>query len=134
MALRCSATLKIETRRIKMLRLTSRRVQIRKLVSLSLSFFLYLCLLPIVQPVPTSARTVVPKGNVRSQDQGLQPSALPTPAPGSVFRQTNFISDIPGLAPVQDPLLVNPWGISLTGSSPFWVANNGTSTAQIIRG
>jgi uncharacterized protein (TIGR03118 family) len=33
-----------------------------------------------------------------------------------------------------DPLLVNPWGISLTASSPFWVANNGTSTSQLIRG
>src|SRR4029078_5492926 len=36
--------------------------------------------------------------------------------------------------PVLDPLLVNPWGMSLTGSSPFWVANNGTSTTQLIRG
>jgi uncharacterized protein (TIGR03118 family) len=30
-------------------------------------------------------------------------------------------------------LLVNPWGISATASSPFWVANNGTSTTQLIR-
>src|SRR5205814_1200409 len=55
-------------------------------------------------------------------------------APGSAYRQTNLLSDIPGLAPVLDPLLVNPWGISMTGSSPFWVANNGTSTSQLIRG
>ena len=38
------------------------------------------------------------------------------------------------MAPVLDPLLVNPWGITLTASSPFWVANNGTSTTQLIRG
>jgi uncharacterized protein (TIGR03118 family) len=31
-------------------------------------------------------------------------------------------------------LLVNPWGISLTASSPFWIANNGTSTTQLLRG
>jgi uncharacterized protein (TIGR03118 family) len=31
-------------------------------------------------------------------------------------------------------LLVNPWGISLTASSPFWVANNGSATTQLIRG
>ncbi|HEV7700370.1 MAG TPA: hypothetical protein VGO43_09095, partial [Pyrinomonadaceae bacterium] len=44
------------------------------------------------------------------------------------------MSDVPGLSPVLDPLLVNPWGISNTASSPFWVANNGTSTTQLIRG
>jgi uncharacterized protein (TIGR03118 family) len=29
---------------------------------------------------------------------------------------------------------VNPWGITVRGTSPFWVANNGTSTTQLIRG
>src|SRR4051812_40992871 len=62
------------------------------------------------------------------------PSDIPVIAPGSAYRQTNLISDIPGLAPVLDPLLVNPWGITATASSPFWVANNGTSTTQLIRG
>jgi len=59
---------------------------------------------------------------------------IPVIAPGSAYRQTNLVSDSPGLAPVLDPLLVNPWGISMTASSPFWVANNGTSTTQLIRG
>jgi uncharacterized protein (TIGR03118 family) len=54
-------------------------------------------------------------------------------APGSAYRQTNLISDVPGLAPVLDPLLVNPWGLTVRGTSPFWVANNGTSTTQLIR-
>jgi uncharacterized protein (TIGR03118 family) len=55
-------------------------------------------------------------------------------APGSAYIEKHFISDIPGFGFVLDPLLVNPWGISLTGSSPFWVSNNGTSTTQLIRG
>lgn len=59
---------------------------------------------------------------------------IPVIAPGSAYRQTNLLTDIPGFAPVLDPLLVNPWGISATASSPLWVANNGTSTAQLIRG
>lgn len=67
------------------------------------------------------------------QGKDLSPD-IPVIAPGSAYRQTNFVSDSPGLAPVLDPLLVNPWGISATGSSPFWVANNGTSTTQLIRG
>jgi uncharacterized protein (TIGR03118 family) len=35
---------------------------------------------------------------------------------------------------LQDPLLVNPWGISQLATSPFWVANNGTSTATLYLG
>src|SRR5436190_2785018 len=62
------------------------------------------------------------------------PNDIPVIAPGSAYRQTNLLSDSPGLAPVLDPLLVNPWGITATASSPFWVANNGTSTTQLIRG
>ncbi len=73
--------------------------------------------------------------HVRAQQQSTEiiPN-IPVIAPGSAYRQTNFISDSPGVAFVLDPLLVNPWGISMTGSSPFWVANNGTSTTQLIRG
>ena len=29
------------------------------------------------------------------------------------FLQTNLVSDLPGLAKITDPDLVNPWGISL---------------------
>ncbi|MCM3871738.1 MAG: TIGR03118 family protein, partial [Pyrinomonadaceae bacterium] len=53
---------------------------------------------------------------------------------GSAYRQTNFASDIPGLAPVQDPVLINPWGIAFRGTSPFWIANNGTSSSSLYRG
>ncbi len=92
-----------------------------RLASLTVSFLLFLCMLPIVPQTTTHADDGV----------GLD---IPVIAPGSAYRQTNLISDVPGLAPVQDPILVNPWGISLTASSPFWVANNGTSTAQLITG
>src|SRR5439155_3737744 len=81
--------------------------------------------------------TLFSKGAVpvtAQSENGKDIKAFPIPAPGSVYRQTNFISDIPGFAPIQDPLLVNPWGISMTASSPFWVANNGTGNAQLIRG
>jgi len=75
---------------------------------------------------------VAPAG--AQQPSGVSPESLPVIAPGSAYRQTNLLSDIPGFAPVLDPLLVNPWGISMTASSPFWVANNGRNTAQLIRG
>ena len=67
------------------------------------------------------------------QSTEIIPNVPPIPA-GSAYRQTNFVSDIPGLAPVQDPLLVNPWGIAFRGTSPFWISNNGTNSATLLRG
>jgi uncharacterized protein (TIGR03118 family) len=55
-------------------------------------------------------------------------------AVSGVYHQTNLVSDLPGLALIQDPDLVNPWGISLSGGSPFWVANNGSGTSTLYAG
>jgi uncharacterized protein (TIGR03118 family) len=52
-------------------------------------------------------------------------------AKASAYKQTDLVSDIPGLAPVTDSSLVNPWGVSFFGMSPFWVSNQGTSTATL---
>ncbi|MFL6212099.1 MAG: TIGR03118 family protein [Pyrinomonadaceae bacterium] len=62
------------------------------------------------------------------------PQATPTPTPGTRYRQTNLVSDISGYALIEDRLVVNSWGISMTSSSPFWLANNGTSTSSLYRG
>src|SRR5262245_39305133 len=59
---------------------------------------------------------------------------IPVIPPGQAYRQTNFVSDIPGFAVSQDPFLLNPWGITLTSISPFWVVNNLSSTTQIFMG
>jgi uncharacterized protein (TIGR03118 family) len=43
----------------------------------------------------------------------------------SGYTQTNLISDIPGLAQVTDPNLLNPWGLAFfPGASPFWINEN----------
>ena len=47
------------------------------------------------------------------------------------FVQTNLVSDIPGLATITDPELVNPWGVSQSPISPFWVSNQATSTSTL---
>ena len=44
------------------------------------------------------------------------------------------MSDQPGVAPILDPLLVNPWGMALSPTSPVWVANNVSGTATLYRG
>ncbi len=48
-----------------------------------------------------------------------------------VFVQTNLVSSVPGLAAFTDPFLKNPWGIATSAASPFWIANQATSTSTI---
>jgi len=50
------------------------------------------------------------------------------------FTQTNLVSDLPGLAKTTDPDLVNPWGVSFSNASPFWVSDNGTGLATLYNG
>ncbi len=52
----------------------------------------------------------------------------------STYYQNNLVSDIPGLAAVTDPHLVNPWGVSFSSSSPFWVSNAGSNTSTLYTG
>jgi|GEM_PF-3469757 len=49
----------------------------------------------------------------------------------SPFVQTNLVSNVPGLAEITDPNLKNPWGVSESPTSPFWVSNQGTSTSTL---
>ncbi len=49
----------------------------------------------------------------------------------SAYRQSNLVSDIPGLAAVTDTNLVNPWGIATSSGSPFWVADNHTGLSTL---
>jgi uncharacterized protein (TIGR03118 family) len=47
------------------------------------------------------------------------------------INQTNLVSDIPGLAKLTDPDLVNAWGVSFGPTSPFWISDNGTGLATL---
>jgi uncharacterized protein (TIGR03118 family) len=54
--------------------------------------------------------------------------------PGNAYHQTNLVSDLPGLAQLTDPDLVNPWGLAAGPTTPAWVADNGTDKATIYPG
>jgi uncharacterized protein (TIGR03118 family) len=47
------------------------------------------------------------------------------------LNQVNLASDVPGVAPLTDPDLKNPWGISLSPTSPLWVSNQGTNSSTL---
>ena len=50
------------------------------------------------------------------------------------FTQVNLVSNVPGLAAFTDPNLINPWGVSNSATSPFWVSNQGTGVATLYTG
>jgi uncharacterized protein (TIGR03118 family) len=60
--------------------------------------------------------------------------SLPARAATTTFQQVDLVSNIAGLAPVTDPALVNPWGISHSATSPFWVSDNGTGVSTLYNG
>src|SRR5262249_16337672 len=67
----------------------------------------------------------------------LLPSTLTrhvSAATSGIYHQTTLVSHHPGAPLIQDPDLINPWGISMSGTSPFWVANNGTGTSTLYAG
>ncbi|MGC1720175.1 MAG: TIGR03118 family protein, partial [Isosphaeraceae bacterium] len=41
----------------------------------------------------------------------------------TLYLQTNLVSDIPGMAQQTDPNLLDPWGLSFSTGSPFWVSD-----------
>jgi uncharacterized protein (TIGR03118 family) len=67
----------------------------------------------------------------------LVPAALaggPAPQTTNAYEQTNLVSDIPGVAHVTDPHLVNPWGVSAGPTTPIWVSDNGADVATLYSG
>ena len=54
----------------------------------------------------------------------------------SLFLETNLVSDVQGAAQAFDPNLKDPWGVSFSTTSPFWVSDqasnlNGTSVSTL---
>jgi uncharacterized protein (TIGR03118 family) len=60
---------------------------------------------------------------------GVQPAVAQTP----FYTQHNLISDDPTVIPagLHDDLLVNPWGLAASTTSPWWIANNGSDTSML---
>jgi uncharacterized protein (TIGR03118 family) len=53
---------------------------------------------------------------------------------GQHYTQTNLVSNVSGVAPVTDPQLINPWGISRGSGSPWWVSDKATGFSTLYNG
>jgi uncharacterized protein (TIGR03118 family) len=61
-------------------------------------------------------------------------SMVGTLAFGQNYNQINLVSNTSGVAPVTDPALVNPWGMSRSSGSPWWIADNTTGVSTLYNG
>jgi uncharacterized protein (TIGR03118 family) len=61
-------------------------------------------------------------------------SSMGAAAFGQHYKQTNLISNTSGSAEGTDADLVNPWGLSRTSGSVWWVADNLTGVATLHNG
>ena len=59
---------------------------------------------------------------------------LPSVTQAQHYKQTNLVSDIAGKAPTVDPNLKNPWGLTRSSGTPWWVANNNSGTSTLYTG
>ncbi len=53
---------------------------------------------------------------------------------GGGFIQTNLVSDLQGVARIQDNNLKNPWGLSHGPTTPWWVSDNNGAVATLYDG
>src|SRR5260370_261094 len=59
---------------------------------------------------------------------------LPPVTQAQHYRQTNLVSNIVGMAPTTDPNLKNPWGLTRSAGSPWWIGNNNSGTSTLYDG
>jgi uncharacterized protein (TIGR03118 family) len=71
---------------------------------------------------------------INGQNHGLFGSlapVYPSATAGVSYLQSNLVSDVPGFAAVTDTNLVNPWGLSFSATSPFWIADNRSGLSTV---
>lgn len=110
-------------------RLRPKALNASALPCLLVFILLFLLLLPALLGAPKSfaARATWPSRTNNAPE-------APAVSCCGVYRQANLVSDLPGVALVEDRLLTVPWGVALNSSGPFWVVNNKNDRATLYKG
>src|ERR1700746_3890744 len=61
-------------------------------------------------------------------------AALAIPAMAQHYKQTSLTADQAGVATNTDINMVNPWGLSRSSGSPWWMSDNGTGLSTLYDG
>src|SRR6266568_4343956 len=56
------------------------------------------------------------------------------PPPPNVYLQKVLVSNVANGTAAVDPNLVDPWGISFSGTSPFWVSDHLSGKSTLYNG
>ncbi len=64
----------------------------------------------------------------------LPPLSFSQTPTANAYVQHNLVSDVPGLADVTDANLVDPWGVSISSGSPFWVSDHAKGVTTLYNG
>ena len=80
--------------------------------------------MPVPSPTPPPAPIPPP---------GPSPTPEP-PATPSTYASTPVVSNGAVMGTINDPNLINPWGVAASPDGPIWVANNATQTATAYDG
>src|SRR5690348_7991882 len=91
-------------------------------------------MMTFVKRVRSAAVVVLLAGGSLGQTGLAASASAGSPAASSAYRQTNLVSDIPGLARHTDPNLRNSWGTSTGPGLPIWVADNHAGAATLYDG
>jgi len=60
--------------------------------------------------------------------------ALALPSHAQQYKVTGLVADQSGVASATDANLVNPWGMSRSSTSPWWISDNGTGLSTLYNG
>jgi uncharacterized protein (TIGR03118 family) len=87
------------------------------------------------RPAPAARRRTQPSLRQRASCRPRLEALEDRLTPSSAIVQTNLVSDNTQVtqAQVQDPNLVNPWGLSASPTGEWWVANQGTGTSTLYQ-
>jgi uncharacterized protein (TIGR03118 family) len=80
------------------------------------------------------ARVAILAGALGLSVLGAGPAGAELPINIVAFAQTNLVSNVPGVAPVIDPALIDPRGMAFFGVGFFWMADAGNGTASLYGG
>ena len=74
----------------------------------------------------------------RPRIEALEGRLVLSSSGNTLYLQTNLVSNIQGTAEAFDPNLQDPWGISFSATSPFWVSDqasnvNGSSVTTLYK-
>src|SRR5947209_2497006 len=71
-----------------------------------------------------------PTSRFRPQLEALEDRALLS----NFYHVVPLVSDQAGVAPIQDPNLVNAWGIAVPPQGDFWISDNGKDVSTLYSG